>query len=236
VAAIEKDEEFRPPSANALRAAVLGANDGLVSVLSLVMGVAGGGLGRHEILVAGFAGLLAGACSMAMGEWVSVQSAREMFRHQMARQRAELRDDPAGERRQMIGIYEAKGLQRREAEAIADRVMADPAAALDTMAREELGVDPKTLGGSAWQAAAASFGLFVVGALPPVLPFAFLDRGSAIATSLALSGVMLFVIGAAITRLTGRSAWWSGLRQLAFGFTAAGVTYLIGDAVGVAVT
>jgi vacuolar iron transporter family protein len=220
-----------PASANALRAAVLGANDGLVSILSLVMGVAGGGLGEQEILVAGIAGLLAGACSMAMGEWVSVQSARELFLHQLDDERAELRAHPEAERRELIAIYQAKGLTRHEARTVADRVMADPAAALDTMAREELGIDPKELGGSPWQAAGASFGLFVLGALPPIVPFAVLPREAAIATSLALSAAMLFVIGAAITRYTARSPWRSGLRQLAFGLAAAGATFAIGAAV-----
>src|SRR5262245_27985178 len=195
------------------------------------MGVAGGGLSEQDILVAGIAGLLAGACSMAMGEWVSVQSARELFVHQLDEERAELVEHPDAERRELVEIYEAKGLTRREARSVADRVMADPKAALDTMAREELGIDPEGLGGSPWQAAGASFGLFVVGAVPPILPFALLPRDTAIVASVVLSGVMLFVIGAAITRLTGRSPLWSGGRQLAFGLGAAGVTFLIGAAV-----
>jgi VIT1/CCC1 family predicted Fe2+/Mn2+ transporter len=214
--------------ANALRAAVLGANDGLVSVLSLVMGVAGGGLGGHQILVAGIAGLLAGACSMAMGEWVSVQSARELFERQIDEESLELTAQPEVERLELVELYQGKGLTREEAANVADRIMADPRAALDTMSREELGIDPDELGGSPWQAAGASFGLFVVGALPPVLPFAILDRDAAIVASAVLSALMLFAIGAAITRLTGRSPLFSGLRQLAFGLAAAGLTFGIG--------
>ncbi|MFT4048230.1 MAG: VIT1/CCC1 transporter family protein [Solirubrobacterales bacterium] len=224
-------------SANALRAAVLGANDGLVSVLSLVMGVAGGGLSTNDIFVAGVAGLLAGACSMAMGEWVSVTSARELFQLQLDEERAELREQPEEERLELIEIFENKGIEHHTAVDAADNVLANPEHALDTMAREELGIDPDELGGSPYQAAAASFGLFIVGALPPVLPFAFgLDRRSAIVLSLTLSAVMLFVIGAAITRLTGRPWVMSGLRQLAIGLAAAAVTYGIGSLLNVAVS
>lgn len=223
--------------ANALRAAVLGANDGLVSVLSLVMGVAGGGLATGEIFVAGVAGLLAGACSMAMGEWVSVTSARELFELQLDEERQELEQQPDEERRELIEIFEAKGIEHATAVDAAESVLANSDHALDTMAREELGIDPDQLGGSPWTAAAASFALFIVGALPPVIPFTVgLDRRSAILTSLALSAVMLFVIGALITRLTGRSWVFSGLRQLAIGLGAAAVTYGIGTLLDTAVS
>jgi vacuolar iron transporter family protein len=164
-----------------------------------------------------------------MGEWVSVQSARELFLRQLEEERIELRDDPGGERAELVEIYTAKGLTAAEAGEVADRIMGDPRTALDTMAREELGIDPDGLGGSPWQASWASFALFVAGALPPVVPFALTDdRATAIVASLVLSAVMLFVIGALITRLTGRSWLLSGLRQLAFGLTAAAVTYAIG--------
>src|SRR5690242_16587526 len=186
--------------ANALRAAVLGANDGLVSVLSLVMGVAGGGLSANDIFIAGIAGLLAGACSMAMGEWVSVQSARELFLLQLDEEREELRTQPEFERQELIDIFVERGIERDIATQAAESVLKDPHQALETMAREELGIDPDELGGSPFQAAAASFCLFIVGALPPVLPFVLLDRSAAIYTSLALSSIMLFLIGAATTR------------------------------------
>lgn len=214
--------------ANNLRAAVLGANDGLVSVLSLVMGVAGGGLSGNDIFISGMAGLLAGACSMAMGEWLSVTSARELFQVQIAEERYELREYPEFERQEMIEIFESKGIPKDIAASAAESVLANPEKALDTMAREELGIDPDDLGGSPYQAAAASFALFIFGALPPVLPFALLDREAAIYTSLALSALMLFVIGAAVTRLTKRSWLFSGMRQLIIGLSAAGVTYAIG--------
>jgi vacuolar iron transporter family protein len=222
--------------ANALRAAVLGANDGLVSVLSLVMGVAGGGLSAQDIFIAGVAGLLAGACSMAMGEWVSVQTARELFELQLEEEREELRTQPEHERSELIEIFVHRGLTRELATAAADSVLSDPDQALETMAREELGIDPDQLGGSPIQAAAASFCLFIVGALPPVLPFAFLTREPAIYLSLVLSSIMLFIIGAATTRFTRRSPLSAGLRQLAIGLAAAAVTYGIGALLNVAVS
>lgn len=228
-------ETHRVRSGNALRAAVLGANDGLVSNLSLVMGVAGASLGSDEILITGLAGLVAGAGSMAMGEWVSVTSARELYTRELAVERRELRDDPAGEVAELTAIYERRGLDPEIAAQVARTLSADPATALDTHAREELGIDPEGLGGSAWQAAGASFALFCVGALPPVVPFAFLDGDVAVAVSVVLSSVALFAIGAAITRLTDRSPWLSGLRQLAIGLAAAVVTYGVGALVGTVV-
>ena len=222
--------------ANNLRAAVLGANDGLVSVLSLVMGVAGGGLSGENIFISGIAGLLAGACSMAMGEWLSVTSARELFQVQIAEERYELKEFPEFERQEMIDIFVEKGIPTELATSAAESVLANPERALETMAREELGIDPDELGGSPYQAAAASFALFIIGALPPVLPFAFLEREAAIWTSLGLSAVMLFLIGGAVTRLTKRSVIFSGSRQLLIGLSAAGVTYAIGLLLNTAVT
>ncbi len=225
----------RTVGGNALRAAVLGANDGLVSNLSLVMGVAGASLSSRSILVTGIAGLLAGSGSMAMGEWISVRSARELFERQIGEEREELEEVPDEEREELALIYQAKGLTSEQAGRLAERLVADRETALDTLAREELGIDPEELGGSPLQAAGASFLLFCVGAVPPVLPFAFLDGLTAVAVSLALSGAVLFGIGAAITLLTGRSALHSGTRQLVIGFAAAGATYGIGALVGAAV-
>jgi VIT1/CCC1 family predicted Fe2+/Mn2+ transporter len=218
---------------NALRAAVLGANDGLVSNLSLVMGVAGAALAPDTILITGLAGLLAGAGSMAMGEWLSVQSSRELYQRQIDLEAAELAASPAEEAEELTLIYQAKGLAEAEARALGARMVADRGTALDTLAREELGVDPDELGGSAWQAAATSFVLFAVGAVLPVLPFALLDGPSAVAASLVVSAVALFGIGAGITLLTGKSVLRSGARQLAIGLGAAGLTYLVGHLIGV---
>lgn len=225
----------RTVGGNALRAAVLGANDGLVSNLSLVMGVAGASLSSRSILVTGIAGLLAGSGSMAMGEWISVRSARELFERQIGEERLELEEIPEEEQEELALIYQAKGLTSEQAGRLAERLVADRETALDTLAREELGIDPEELGGSPLQAAGASFLLFCFGAVPPVLPFAFLGGLTAVGVSLALSGAVLFGIGAAITLLTGRSALFSGARQLVIGFAAAGVTYGIGAAIGAAV-
>ncbi len=218
---------------NALRAAVLGANDGLVSNLSLVMGVAGAELSGQTILVTGLAGLIAGACSMAMGEWLSVQSARELNQRQLAIEAEEIETIPEEEQQELALIYEAKGLTEDEAKAIAAKLMADKDSALDALAREELGIDPQELGGSAWAAAGTSFVLFAGGALVPVASFLFLTGTSAVIVSLLVSALALFLVGAAITLFTGRSVLATGLRQLLFGAVAAGVTYAIGRLLGV---
>ncbi len=223
----------RAAGGNALRAAVLGANDGLVSNLSLVMGVAGAELSGGSILVTGLAGLLAGAGSMALGEWLSVQSARELFQHQIEIERAELAADPEEEQRELELIYRAKGLDEAAAKKIAVQLVADPVRAVDTLAREELGVDPQELGGSAWVAALTSFVLFAVGAVIPVIPYALLEGKAAFWTSIVASAFGLFGIGALITLMTGRSVGFSGLRQLLFGLVAAALTFGVGHLIGV---
>lgn len=217
---------------NALRAAVLGANDGLVSNLSLVMGVAGASAADQTILITGLAGLLAGACSMAMGEWLSVTSSRELYQAQIATEAQELAESPEEEMTELALIYQAKGLSEAEAKALAKRLIEDKSTALDTLAREELGIDPNELGGSAWAAAAASFGLFTVGAVFPVAPYLFLGGTPALIASLLASAVALVAIGAGTTLFTGRNAWFSAARQLAIGFAAAGVTYGLGALLG----
>jgi VIT1/CCC1 family predicted Fe2+/Mn2+ transporter len=218
---------------NALRAAVLGVNDGLVSNLSLVMGVAGARLPPDAILLTGFAGLLAGAGSMAMGEWLSVQSSRELYERQIDVEAREIEERPEEEAEELSLIYQAKGLAREEAEGLARRLLQDKDSALDTLAREELGVDPEALGGSAWQAAGTSFVLFIVGAIIPVLPFLAAGGTAAVLASLAVSSAGLFAIGAAITLLTGRSVLSSGMRQLLIGLGAAALTYAVGTVLGV---
>jgi VIT1/CCC1 family predicted Fe2+/Mn2+ transporter len=220
---------------NALRAAVMGVNDGLVSNLSLVMGVAGAGVASSDILLRGIAGLIAGAGSMAMGEWISVTSSRELYERELAVERAEIREHPEEERAELQLVYEQKGLHPARAAELAEAIMQDEEVALETLAREELGIDPQELGGSAWVAAAMSFVLFVVGAIVPVVPFVFLDGNAAVATALAASVVALFLIGAAITLFTGRSPLVSGARQLAFGLGAAAATYGVGTLFGVAI-
>jgi VIT1/CCC1 family predicted Fe2+/Mn2+ transporter len=225
----------RAVGGNALRAAVLGANDGLCSNLSLVMGVAGAVADRHALLVTGLAGLVAGACSMALGEWVSVTSARELAERELDVERGELEEDPASEGEELQLIYEAKGLSADEAKAVSEQMLRDPAQALDTLAREELGINPADLGGSAREAALSSFLLFAVGAAVPVLPFAAWSGGAAIAASAAFSAAVLFGIGAAIALLSGRPILRAGVRQLALGLAAAGVTFGLGKLLGVAI-
>ncbi len=223
----------RSTGGNALRAGVLGANDGLVSCFSLVMGVAGAEMSSKSILVTGLAGLLAGAISMALGEWLSVQSSRELYGHQMDIEKSELEMAPEEEKEELALIYQAKGVAPDEAARLADRLLSDPAHALDTLAREELGIDPEELGGSAWEAAATSFMLFAAGAIIPVLPYFFTGGMTAVLWSSACSAVGLFGIGAAITLVTGRPVLWSGIRQVLFGLAAAAVTFGIGRLIGV---
>ncbi len=223
----------RASGGNALRAAVLGANDGLVSVLSLVMGVAGATNSNTDVLIAGLAGLLAGAGSMALGEWLSVQSSRELYEHQIRIEAEEIADTPEDELEELALIYQSKGLPEERARELATHLMADQANVLDTLAREELGIDPQELGGSAYEAALASFFLFAVGAIFPIFPFLFMTGSAAIYLSLAVSGVGLFLIGAAITLMTGRGVLYSGLRQVLVGLAAAALTFGLGRLIGI---
>ena len=217
----------------ALRAAVLGATDGLVSNLSLVMGIAGSGAAHGVVIIAGLAGLVAGALSMGLGEYLSVQSARELFARELAIEAHELETDPAAEVDELCAIYERKGIPTAQAHELAERIVhGDPAFALDTMAREELGFDPNQLGGSAWVAAGTSLGLFALGALVPVLPFLVIGGSPAVLVAAAISGIAIFALGAGITNLTGMNPIRSGIRQLAFGAVAAAITYGIGTVVG----
>lgn len=231
----QMEGRHRSAGGNTLRAAVLGANDGLLSNLSLIMGVAGANISERSILLTGFAGLIAGACSMALGEWLSVQSARELFERQIKIERQELEDAPQAEEEELALIYEAKGLPADQARLLAARIISNPKTALDTLTREELGIDPEELGGSAWVAAITSFCLFAMGAIIPVIPFLFLRGWSAVGGSLFLSAIALFLIGAGITLLTGRSVLYSGVRQIVFGFGAAAITYGVGRLIGVSI-
>ncbi len=216
---------------NALRAAVLGANDGLVSNLALVAGFAGAATGQGSIILAGVAGLLAGASSMALGEWISVTSSREAAEAQIEAEREELELDPAAEEEELALIYQAKGLPRDAAENLARVIIADPSRALSTLAREELGIVPEELG-SPWIAASASFVLFAIGAVIPVIPFFFGAGAIFIALSAVMSAAALFLLGAGITLVTGRGMLFGGARQLVLGLLAAVLTFLIGSAIG----
>lgn len=218
---------------NALRAAVLGANDGLVSNMSLVMGVAGATDGNAGVLLAGLAGLLAGALSMSLGEWISVKSSQELYERQMALEMIELETHPEGEREELVLIFMAKGIPEAEAEQLATETMADKSKAHALLVKEELGINVEALEGSAWEAAVASFFLFATGAVLPVIPFFFGGGFHAILISVGLSAAGLFIIGSAITLFTGRGVWFSGIRQVLFGLAAAAVTFGIGKLIGV---
>jgi VIT1/CCC1 family predicted Fe2+/Mn2+ transporter len=220
---------------NALRAAVLGANDGLVSILSLTMGVAGATNSRPDILIAGLAGVLAGAGSMALGEWLSVQSSRELYGHQIKIEAEEIAANPEEEQEELALIYQSKGLPEDRAKEMASHMMADKANILDTLAREELGIDPEELGGSAYEAAITSFFLFAFGALFPMIAYFFWSGTTAIILSLIISAIGLFIIGAAITLMTGRSIMFSGTRQVLVGIAAAALTFGIGKLIGISI-
>lgn len=211
----------------ALRAAIFGLNDGLVSNLSLIMGVAGASVQNRFVILAGVAGLLAGAFSMAAGEYVSMKVQRELFERLLHLEAHELATDPEEEHEELRRIYEDRGFPPELADQVTDVVMRDPAVALETHAREELGLDPDQLG-SPWGAALSSFVTFSVGALVPLVAFLFTSGTPAVVISVVASATVLFVAGAALSSLTGRSLWISGGRMLLVAAVAASVTFGVG--------
>lgn len=215
-----------------LRAAVFGVNDGLISNASLIMGIAGATSNNALILLSGAAGLIAGAFSMAAGEYVSVRSQREMYEYQIGLEKEELEHYPEEEAEELALIYQARGLPREDAVRLATQLIADPAHALETLAREELGLNPDDLG-SPWGAALFSFMAFAIGASIPLLPFVFVIGADTILISSTLTACALFGVGATLSLFTGRNAWWSGARMLSIGCVAGAVTYLIGKGLGV---
>lgn len=221
-------------SGNTLRAAVLGANDGLVSNSSLVMGMAGAAAGEHAVLLAGFAGLVAGACSMALGEWLSVNSSREFYQAQITERAERLAVAPEDGRRRLASIYRERGFDGKEAEHLAGHLTESPRATLDALVREDLGIDPEELGGSAWGAAISSFCLFAFGAAFPVLPYLFANGSAAFVGSLAATAFGLVLIGTATSLFTGRSMLFSIARQFAITAAAVSATFGIGHLLGVA--
>jgi vacuolar iron transporter family protein len=216
-----------------LRAAVFGVNDGLVSNASLILGVAGATTDPQVVVITGVAGMAAGAFAMAAGEFVSVQSQRELYEHQIAIERDELKQYPEAEAQELALIYAAKGLPKKQAGRLAQRLVADPEHALDTLAREELGLNPDELG-SPLGAAASSLCSFAAGALLPLLPFLLGAGSTALPAAIGLTAVGLFAVGATLSLFTGRNAIFSGARMLALGALAGGITYGIGRLFGVA--
>lgn len=227
------EKHHRSVGGNALRAAVLGGNDGLVSNFSLVMGIAGATNGKSEVLLAGIAGLLAGALSMALGEWISVKSSQELYENQMQLEMDELEANPEGEEKELALIYQTKGIPEAQSLQMAKDIMQNKEKAHEVLVREELGINQEDLEGSAMEAALSSFFLFAVGAIIPVVPFFFLGGMFAVVISTILSAFGLFLIGASITLFTGKSVWYSGMRQVLFGLLAAAITFGIGKLIGV---
>ncbi len=215
-----------------LRPAVFGAMDGLVSNLALMTGVAGGAVSQQTIIITGLAGLAAGAFSMAAGEYTSVASQRELVLAELDVERRELRKHPKDELEELAALYESRGVEPELAREVARQLSKDPEQALEIHAREELGIDPSDLP-SPTVAAVSSFGSFALGALLPVLPY--LLGASQLWPAVLLALVGLFGCGAVVARVTARSWWFSGLRQLALGGAAAGVTYVLGALFGTAV-
>ncbi len=230
------EKRHRSVGGNAIRAAVLGGNDGLVSNFSLVMGVAGATAGQQGVLLAGSAGLLAGALSMSLGEWISVKSSQELYENQMELEMEELENNPEGEKREIALIYIAKGIPESQAQEMAGEIIKDKEKAHELLVKEELGINAEDLEGSAIEAAVYSFILFAIGAIIPLFPFMFLSGMTAVYLSVAASTVGLFIIGAAITLFTGKNVWFSGMRQVLFGLAAAAVTFGIGKLIGVSIT
>jgi VIT1/CCC1 family predicted Fe2+/Mn2+ transporter len=217
-----------------LRAVVFGVNDGLISNVSLVLGVAGAGAGNGYVLTAGIAGLLAGALSMAAGEYVSVRSQREMYEYQIALEQEELSEYPEEEAEELALIYQARGMELEQAREVSRTLLASPQAALDVLAREELGLNPDDLG-SPWQAAASSFVAFALGATVPLLPFlGRLEAPQAVIAAVVITLLALFAVGLGLSLFTGRDAVRGALRMVLIGGGAGAVSYAVGHVVGVA--
>lgn len=230
------EKKHRSVGGNAIRAAVLGGNDGLVSNFSLIMGIAGAPAGQEGVLLAGLAGLLAGALSMSLGEWISVKSSQELYENQMQIEMEELETNPEGEKKELALIYIAKGIPEEQAHAMAAEIMKDTKLAHEVLVKEELGINAEELKGSAVEAAVYSFIMFAIGAVIPVIPFMFTNGMQAILISVSVSAAGLFLIGAAITLFTGKNVWFSGFRQVVFGLAAAAITFGIGKLIGVSIT
>jgi len=231
----EAERWHRSSYGGSLRAAVFGVNDGLLSNFGLVMGIAGTSAEPRFVLLAGVAGLLAGAFSMAAGEYVSVRSQRELYEQQLELERQELEASPEEEQEELSLIYQAKGIPAEQARELAGKILSDPATAIDTLAREELGLDPSSLG-SPWTAAFSSFVAFTIGAAIPVTPY-FLIRGDAALIASAITcGTALFLVGALISIFTGRNMAFSGIRMVGIGAVTSSITFLVGRLLGVTVS
>jgi vacuolar iron transporter family protein len=225
------EKKHRTIGANALRAAVLGGNDGLISNFCLIMGIAGATNNAHTILLTGMAGMLAGALSMAMGEWISVKSAQELYYNQLAVEEEELIINPAGEQKELELIYRAKGIAATEAAVIAKDLMQNRSKALQVLMTEEVGLSPED-NASPMQAALSSFIMFAIGAVIPIIPFFFAVGNVGIIASIICSIIGMFLIGMFISLFTNKPIWFTGARQIIFGVVAASITYSLGKLLG----
>ena len=222
-------------TSGSLRAAVLGVNDGLVSNFSLVMGVSGATDNMGIVLLSGIAGLLAGALSMATGEYLSMRSQKEVYEYQIARESLRIRTQPKEVEEDISSIYRAKGLSSTQSESISHQIMSNNDVALDTISKEKLGLNPSQLG-SPWGAALSSFGAFACGASVPIIPYFFIDKTFVVLGSAILSCLALIIVGGSLASLTRNSIPWGSLRMLALGGVAATVTYTVGTIVGISVS
>ena len=228
------DEVHRDITGGGARASVFGMSDGLVTSVSLILGVAGASAAPSFVRIAGLAGLFGGAFSMAAGEYISMRAQVELFQRELAIERREIEQHPAAERQELVHIYRTRGISDALAARLAHDLMADPDLALETHAREELGIDPGSLG-SPVQAALASFISFATGAIIPLVPYLLgLGRLVSLVLAIALAGAAASLVGALLGIFTGRRRWKSGLRSLAIAAAAGSVTYAIGTVIGVA--
>jgi len=225
------DHHHRNVQGGGARAAVFGISDGLVSNVALVLGMAGAHASAHTIRLAGVAGLIGGAFSMAAGEYVSMRAQTELMERELDVERVALNDEPDLERNELAAIYRQRGLEPQLAEELAAKMMRNPEIALETHAREELGIDPNQLGNPV-QAAVSSFVTFALGAFIPLLPWLLASGTPALVGSLVLTAVASLAVGTALAVFTGRNRVWSACRQLLISGMAAGVTFLIGHLIG----
>ena len=228
----EAHHDHRDITGGAARAAVFGMSDGLTTNVALILGVAGAHPAAGVVRLAGLAGLIGGAFSMAAGEWVSMKAQAELLERELAVERHEIANSPDKERRELAAMYQHRGIDRETANSMATQVMADPELALEVHAREEMGVDPSQLG-SPVKTALSSFATFAVGALVPLIPWFFGHGRTAVISSLVLAAIAALVVGAALGQFTGRSRIRSALRQLGIAAAASIVTYGVGALVGV---
>lgn len=231
---VDSERWHRKSYGGSLRAAVFGVNDGLLSNFGLVMGIAGTNAEPRFVLLAGVAGLLAGAFSMAAGEYVSVRSQRELYEQQLDLEKQELESSPEEEMEELSLIYQAKGIPADQARHLAQQIISNPSTAIETLAREELGLDPSSLG-SPWEAAISSFVAFAIGAVIPVVPYILMRGPGAFLASAIVCGIALFVIGALISIFTGRNMAYSGIRMVTIGAITSAITFLVGRLIGVSV-